>query len=44
MKNGMKSIGALLMILLMSSLLRFLAGNPAVLEVVKKVCSVTWNS
>jgi hypothetical protein len=44
MKTGTKSFGTLLIILLMSWLIRLFAGNPAVVEVVKKVCSVTWNS
>ena len=39
-----KSIGAILILALMSWLVRFLAGSPAVVDLVKKVCSVTWNS
>jgi hypothetical protein len=44
MKIRTKSFGALLFILLVSWLIRLFAGNPAAVEVVKKVCSVTWNS
>jgi hypothetical protein len=44
MKTGTKSLGTLLIVLLMSWLIRLFAGYPAVVEVVKKVCSVTWNS
>jgi len=31
-------------LLLISWLIRLFAENPAVVELVKKVCSVTWNS
>ncbi|HSB65767.1 MAG TPA: hypothetical protein VLD65_04265 [Anaerolineales bacterium] len=44
MKVKMKSIGILLVVLLMSWLARLFAGNSAMMELVKKVCSVTWNS
>ncbi len=44
MKDRTKSIGLLLVVLLMSWLARLLAGNQAVVEIVKKVASVTWNS
>jgi len=44
MRAGTKSFGTLLIVLLMSWLIRLFAGNLAVVEVLKKVCSVTWNS
>jgi len=44
MKVRKKSFGILFVMLLMSWLARLLAGNSAVMELVKKVCSVTWNS
>ena len=39
-----KSIGTLLCVLLMSWLVRLFAGNLAVVELAKKISSVTWNS
>jgi len=44
MKNRTKSVGIVLILMLMSWLARLLAGNQAAVEFVKKVCSVTWNS
>jgi hypothetical protein len=44
MKVRMKSVGILLVVFLMSWLARLFAENSAVTELVKKVCSVTWNS
>jgi len=44
MKTATKSLGTFIIVLLMSWLIRLFAWNPAVVEVVKKVCSVTWNS
>jgi len=44
MKIGKISIGTLLVLLLMSWLLRLFTGNLAVVELARKVCSVTWNS
>ena len=44
MKVRTKTVGILLVVLLMSWLARLFAGNSAVMELAKKVCSVTWNS
>jgi len=44
MKERTKSFGILLVVLLMSWLIRLFAGNPAALELVRKIASVTWNS
>ncbi len=44
MKERTKTVGILLVVLFMSWLARLLAGNQAVVEIVKKVASVTWNS
>jgi len=44
MKERTKSVGILLVVLLMSWLVRLFVGNLAMVEAVKKLCSVTWNS
>ncbi len=44
MKIGTKSIGTMLILLLMSWLVRLFVGNLALVELARKVCSVTWNS
>ena len=44
MKIGKKSVGTMFVLLLISWLIRLFAENPAVVELVKQVCSVTWNS
>ncbi len=44
MKERMKSVGILAVVLLMSWLIRLFLGNPTAIELVKKIASVTWNS
>jgi hypothetical protein len=44
MKERAKSVAILLIVLLMSWLIRLFAVNHMVMETVKKLCSVTWNS
>ena len=44
MKEKRKSVGILLLMLLMSWLVRVFVGNSAAIDLVKKIASVTWNS
>jgi len=44
MKEKTRSIGILLVVLLMSWLVRFFFGNSTVIDFVRKIASVTWNS
>ena len=44
MKEKTRSVGILLVVLLMSWLVRFFFGNSTVIDFVRKIASVTWNS
>jgi len=44
MKEKTKSVVVLVIVLLMSWLVRFFFGNSTVIDFVRKIASVTWNS